>query len=164
MNTSEDPTLLGMLLYDIKEGETKVGTKDAEQNQVKINVIGIQTRHCSFFNEGGKITVEPYPEAKLFVNGTLTTKKRELKHLDRVTLGHANHFKLIIPGMTAGDDMRQSMTSAGQFGQYIDDKLSANTIEAKSMKQFLVQMQQRLDKHLFGKFLENFKNILEDID
>ena len=30
MNTSEDPTLLGMLLYDIKEGETKVGTKDAE--------------------------------------------------------------------------------------------------------------------------------------
>ena len=76
MNTSEDPTLLGMLLYDIKEGETKVGTKDAEENQVKINVIGIQPRHCSFFNEGGKIMVEPYPEAKLFINGTLTTKKK----------------------------------------------------------------------------------------
>ena len=27
MNVSEDPTLMGMLLYDIKEGETKIGTK-----------------------------------------------------------------------------------------------------------------------------------------
>jgi hypothetical protein len=30
MNVSEDPTLLGMLLYDIKEGETRIGTKEAE--------------------------------------------------------------------------------------------------------------------------------------
>ena len=27
MNVSEDPTLLGMLLYDIKQKETKIGTK-----------------------------------------------------------------------------------------------------------------------------------------
>jgi hypothetical protein len=30
MNVSDDPSLLGMLLYDIKDGETKIGTKDAE--------------------------------------------------------------------------------------------------------------------------------------
>lgn len=29
MNVSEDPTLLGMLLYDLKEGSTQIGTKDA---------------------------------------------------------------------------------------------------------------------------------------
>ena len=29
MNISEDPTLLGMLLYDIKDGKTQIGTKDA---------------------------------------------------------------------------------------------------------------------------------------
>ena len=29
MNISEDPTLLGMLLYDIKDGRTQIGTKDA---------------------------------------------------------------------------------------------------------------------------------------
>ena len=27
MNVSEDPTLLGMLIYDLKDGQTKVGTK-----------------------------------------------------------------------------------------------------------------------------------------
>ena len=30
MNVSDDPSLLGMLLYDIKEGQTKIGTRDAE--------------------------------------------------------------------------------------------------------------------------------------
>jgi hypothetical protein len=56
------------------------------------------------------------------------------------------------------------MASAGTYGEYIDDKLSANTIEAKSMKQFLVELQHRLDKNLFVKFIEKFKNILQDID
>jgi hypothetical protein len=73
----------------------------------------------------------------VFVNGALTTKKVELNHLDRITLGHANNFKLIIPGKGAVDNMRMSMAGVGKYGEYIDDKLAANTIEAKSMKQFL---------------------------
>lgn len=61
MNVSEDPTLLGMLLYDIKEGETKIGTKDGEENQIKLNALGIATRHCSIYNENGRIFIEPKP-------------------------------------------------------------------------------------------------------
>jgi len=53
MNVSEDPTLLGMLLYDLKEGQTNIGTKDADENHVKLNVLGIMTRHCAINNEGG---------------------------------------------------------------------------------------------------------------
>ena len=45
------------------------------------------------------------------------------------------------------------MAFTGQYGEYIDDKLAANTIEAKSMKTFLVEMQHRMDKHLFNKFI-----------
>jgi pSer/pThr/pTyr-binding forkhead associated (FHA) protein len=153
MNVSEDPTLLGMLLYDIKEGETKVGTKEGEENHVKLNVLGIMPRHCSFFNEKGRIFIQPNQEAKVFVNGVLLNKKQELNHLDRVTLGHANNFKLIIPGKGSLDDLRQSMVSSGAYGEYLDDKLSANTIEAKSMKQFLGELQHRLEKNLFAKFI-----------
>ena len=73
--------------------------------------------------------------------------------MDRITLGHANNFKLIIPGKaSATDDLRQSSTG-GQFGEYIDDKLSENSLEAKSMKTFLLEMQQRMDRHIFSKFL-----------
>jgi pSer/pThr/pTyr-binding forkhead associated (FHA) protein len=164
MNVSEDPTLLGMLLYDLKEGETKIGTKDADENHVKLNVLGIMTRHCAMYNEGGNISIEPNPDAKVFVNGALVTKRTKLKHLDRITLGHSNNFKLVIPGQSSPDELRESMLSGGQFGEYIDDKLSANTIEAKSMKQFLVELQQRLDKHNYAKFLEKFKSTFNDVD
>ena len=116
MNVSEDPTLLGMLLYDLKEGQTKIGTKDADENHVKLNVLGIMTRHCSMFNEKGQIYIQPNPEAKVFVNGALISKKTVLHHLDRITLGHANNFKLIIPGKGSADDLRQSMTMTGQYG------------------------------------------------
>ena len=56
------------------------------------------------------------------------------------------------------------MADKSKFGEYIDDKLAANTNEAKSMKQFLLQQQQRLDKHLFSKFLEEFKSALQSVD
>jgi len=98
------------------------------------------------------------------VNGALVTKKTNLNHLDRITLGHANNFKLIIPGKSSPNDLRESMLSGGQFGEYIDDKISANTIEAKSMKQFLVDLQQRLDKHNFAKYLEKFRTTFNDVD
>lgn len=90
------------------------------------------------FNDKGSISIQPNPEAKVFVNGVLITKKKDLNHLDRVTMGHANNFKLIIPGKGTADDLRQSMALTGQYGEYIDDKLAAKTIEAKSMKQFLI--------------------------
>ena len=110
-------------------------------------------RHCAMFNEGGSISIQPYPEAKVFINGILTTEKKKLNHLDRITLGHGNNFKLVIPGQGSADDLRMSMISIGQFGEYLDDKLSANTIDAKSMRQFLLELQQRMDKHNFAKFL-----------
>ena len=138
MNVSEDPTLLGMLIYDLKDGQTKIGTKEGDENHVKLNVLGIMPRHCSIFNQKGTISIQPNPEAKVFVNGVLIAKKKDLNHLDRITLGHANNFKLIIPGKGTADDLRQSMALTGQYGQYIDDKLAANTIEAKSLKTFLM--------------------------
>ena len=55
------------------------------------------------FNHKGSVSIQPNPEAKVFVNGVLIAKERELNHLDRVTLGHANNFKLIIPGKGTAD-------------------------------------------------------------
>jgi len=36
--------------------------------------------------------------------------------LDRITLGHANNFKLIIPGKGTTDDLRQSLAGGGKYG------------------------------------------------
>jgi hypothetical protein len=48
--------------------------------------------------------------------------------LDRITLGHANNFKLVIPGKGTADDLRQSFVGGGKYGEYIDDKINAGTI------------------------------------
>jgi uncharacterized protein YktA (UPF0223 family) len=129
-----------------------------------LNALGIATRHCSLYNEKGRIFIEPKPEAKIFVNGAIINQKVELHHLDRITLGHANNFKLIIPGKGTADDLRQSFMGGGKYGEYLDDKLSTNTIEAKSMKTFLNELEHRLEKHLFAKFIEKFKNFFQDVD
>ena len=56
------------------------------------------------------------------------TQKRGINHLDRITLGHANNFKLIIPGKASvGEELRQS-SAGGQFGEYLDDKVGGNTL------------------------------------
>ena len=133
MNISEDPTLAGMLIYHLKQGDTNIGTNEAEDNTIKLNALGIMKRHCKITHEEGmKISIEPLPECKLFVNGLLVTQKKSLKHLDRITLGHANTFKLVIPGGVVN-----VLNSVVRFGQYLDDRLNDDSPEAKNTKVFL---------------------------
>lgn len=164
MNISDDPSLLGLLIYDLKEGPTKVGTKEGDDNNIKINGIGIATHHCVITNQKESIDIEPCNDAKIFVNGVIIKKKVGLNHLDRVTFGHSINFKLVIPGRGTADELRMSLNAVGQYGDYIDGKLSAKTLEAKSMKQFIQELEQRLPKFYFKKFLDNFKDNLEKVD
>lgn len=79
-------------------------------------------RHCKVQNEGGKIFIEPYEDCRLFVNGIATLQKTRVNHLDRITLGHANTFKLVIPGEKT--DLFQSVW---RYGEYLDDRLNSDT-------------------------------------
>ena len=69
MNISEDPTLAGMLIYHLKQGEIKIGTNEAEENDIKLNALGIMKRHCILHHENGDVYIEPIQDCKLFVNG-----------------------------------------------------------------------------------------------
>lgn len=50
-----------------------------------------------------------------------------MKHLDRIVLGHANTFKLIVPGQKVTEDLRQSVIMGGKYGEYLDDRLNDKT-------------------------------------
>ena len=159
MNISEDPTLAGMLIYHLREGEISIGTNEAEENDIKLNALGIMKRHCKVYNENGKIFVEPFEDCRLFINGIACLEKSRVNHLDRITLGHANTFKLVIPGEKT--DLFQSVW---RYGEYLDDRLNSDTPEAKNTKIFLQELQQRLDKSKFARFLDNFKSTYDDVD
>ena len=46
----------------------------------------------------------------------------------------------------------------------MDDRLNSDSAEAKNVKIFLQELQQRLDKGTFAKFLDKFKNTYDDVD
>lgn len=87
------------------------------------------------------------------------TAEKQIRHLDRITLGHANTFKLIIPGQKV--DLLQAVA---RYGQLLDDRLNSESEEAKNTKIFLEELEQRLDKDTFARFLDKFKNAYNDID
>lgn len=89
-------------------------------------------RHCTVTHSNGEIFIEPSADAKVIVNGTTVTGKKKLKHLDRIILGHANAFKLIIPGAKV-----QPNVSVIKYGEFLDDKLNNDSTEAKNMKAFI---------------------------
>ena len=159
MNISEDPTLAGMLMYKLKEGEIKIGTNEAEDNDVKLNALGIMKRHCTIINKEGEIFIIPHQDCKLFNNGLNVTQKKQIKHLDRITLGHANTFKLIIPGQKI-----DALKAVARYGQFLDDRLNSESPESKNTKIFLQELEHRLDKDTFARFLEKFKGFINDVD
>jgi hypothetical protein len=79
-------------------------------------------RHCTITSLNGEIFIEPKIDAKVIVNGATVTAKKKLKHLDRIILGHANAFKLIIPGAKA-----LANVSVVKYGELLDDKLNNDT-------------------------------------
>ena len=160
MNISEDPTLAGMLIYHLKTGETTIGTNEIEDNNIKLNVLGIMKRHCTIINgDDDKIEIFPERECKVYVNGSVVTEKKILKHLDRITLGHANMFKLVIPGGQVN-----ILQSIARYGQFLDNRLNSDSAEAKNTKVFLEELEHRIDKDNFAKFLDNYQNVMNDID
>ena len=116
-------------------------------------------RHCTIIHKDGSIFIDPVQDCRLFVNGLAVLERRKLKHLDRITLGHANTFKLILPGHKG--ELYQSIS---RYGEFMDDRLNSDSAEAKNVKIFLQELQQRLDKGTFAKFLEKFKNTYDDVD
>lgn len=116
-------------------------------------------KHCAIIHEKGEIFIIPFQDSKLFVNGLNITSKKQIKHLDRITLGHANTFKLIIPGQKL-----DILNTVARYGQFLDDRLNSDTTEAKNTKIFLQELEHRLDKNTFSRFLEKFKGAINDID
>lgn len=79
-------------------------------------------KHCTITKEGDSIFIIPNQDCKLFVNGLNTTSKKQIKHLDRITLGHANTFKLIIPGQKL-----DLIGIVARYGQFLDDRLNSDS-------------------------------------
>uniref|UniRef100_A0A8C1ENT9 Kinesin-like protein KIF14 n=1 Tax=Cyprinus carpio carpio TaxID=630221 RepID=A0A8C1ENT9_CYPCA len=98
VNLNEDPQLSEMLLYMIKEGETKVGKLKSESaHDIQLSGALIADEHCVISSVKGTISIKPMANAKTFVNGHLVSECTVLHHGDRVILGGDHYFRFNHP-------------------------------------------------------------------
>ncbi|XP_060732777.1 kinesin-like protein KIF14 [Tachysurus vachellii] len=98
VNLNEDPQLSEMLLYMIKEGQTKVGKLTSESaHDIKLSGALIADEHCIISNVNGTVSITPMENAKTFVNGSLVSEATILHHGDRVILGGDHYFRFNHP-------------------------------------------------------------------
>ncbi|XP_039591278.1 kinesin-like protein KIF14 isoform X1 [Polypterus senegalus] len=98
VNLNEDPQLSEMLLYMIKEGQTKVGKyKPNSFHDIQLSGVLIADDHCVISNIGGTVRIIPVKDAKTYVNGTLINESTVLHHGDRVILGGDHYFRFNHP-------------------------------------------------------------------
>uniref|UniRef100_A0A8C7CRW8 Kinesin-like protein KIF14 n=1 Tax=Oncorhynchus kisutch TaxID=8019 RepID=A0A8C7CRW8_ONCKI len=98
VNLNEDPQLSEMLLYMIKEGQTKVGQhKSASAHDIQLSGALIADHHCVISNVNGEVSIIPIENAKTFVNGNLVSETTVLHHGDRVILGGDHYFRFNHP-------------------------------------------------------------------
>lgn len=98
VNLNEDPQLSEMLLYMIKEGQTKVGKLKSESaHDIQLSGALIADQHCVISSVKGTVSIKPMPNAKTFVNGHLVSECTVLHHGDRVILGGDHYFRFNHP-------------------------------------------------------------------
>uniref|UniRef100_A0A673ZIF0 Kinesin-like protein KIF14 n=1 Tax=Salmo trutta TaxID=8032 RepID=A0A673ZIF0_SALTR len=98
VNLNEDPQLSEMLLYMIKEGQTKVGLHKSESaHDIQLSGALIADHHCVISNVNGEVSIIPMENAKTFVNGNLVSETTVLHRGDRVILGGDHYFRFNHP-------------------------------------------------------------------
>ncbi|XP_026840251.1 kinesin-like protein Klp98A isoform X2 [Drosophila persimilis] len=92
----------GVTLYSLKEGETRIGTEEAELSQdIELAGDGIRAQHCSIVLKGGVVTLHPWPLAQCWVNAHLIDEPKQISQGDIILLGRTNIFRFNNPAEAA---------------------------------------------------------------
>ncbi|KAG6938220.1 kinesin family member 14 [Chelydra serpentina] len=135
VNLNEDPQLSEMLLYIIKEGETRVGSLHPDsEHDIQLTGALISEDHCVITNVQGAVTLRPIPDARTFVNGNLLAEAVTLHHGDRVILGGNHYFRFNHP-TEVKNGRRASLMPAGGADGLRDFEFAKNElVEAQKQR------------------------------
>ncbi|XP_043555674.1 kinesin-like protein KIF14 isoform X1 [Chiloscyllium plagiosum] len=98
VNLNEDPQISEMLLYMIKEGQTRVGKqRPNSKHDIQLSGALIADDHCVIQNVNGIVSIAPIGDANTYVNGNLIAESIVLHHGDRVIMGGDHYFKFNHP-------------------------------------------------------------------
>ncbi|XP_071453576.1 kinesin-like protein Klp98A isoform X2 [Hetaerina americana] len=98
----DDLLSTGVTLYHLKEGETSIGSEDAEQKQdIVLNGAGVEPEHCSVVLKDGVGTLIPKGNSQCWVNTVLVDRPTRLSQGCIIVLGRTNMFRYNDPAEAA---------------------------------------------------------------
>ncbi|XP_056264904.1 LOW QUALITY PROTEIN: kinesin-like protein KIF16B [Pseudoliparis swirei] len=94
----DDLLSTGIILYHLKEGRTYVGREDAStQHDIILHGLDLESEHCVFENQNGKVTLVPLGGAQCSVNGVQLRESSQLNQGAVILLGRTNMFRFNHP-------------------------------------------------------------------
>ncbi|CAG8500612.1 8584_t:CDS:10 [Ambispora gerdemannii] len=98
VNLNEDPLMSECLVYQIKQGSTRVGRLESNISaDIRLSGENILEEHCYFENNDGVVTLHPSQNSTTMVNGIRINKPRRLKSGFRIILGDFHVFRFNHP-------------------------------------------------------------------
>uniref|UniRef100_K3WYR2 Kinesin-like protein n=1 Tax=Globisporangium ultimum (strain ATCC 200006 / CBS 805.95 / DAOM BR144) TaxID=431595 RepID=K3WYR2_GLOUD len=160
LNLNEDQLMTEKLLYFLNFGDNKVGRIDAEEEQsIVIGGLSILKEHCVITRkkrtdssvaanstehdeerqldeaiaEQDVLLIRANPGAKVYINATMISEDSEvqLRHCDRLILGNANVFRVVIPSARSANADPEELASESLFDwQLAMKELNSSQIKA----------------------------------
>lgn len=102
MVLEDDVLSTGVVLYHLKEGITKIGRIDSDQEQdIVLQGQWIERDHCTITSACGVVVLRPTRGARCIVNGREVTASCRLTQGAVITLGKAQKFRFNHPAEAA---------------------------------------------------------------
>ncbi|XP_030063819.1 kinesin-like protein KIF14 [Microcaecilia unicolor] len=155
VNLNEDPQLSEVLLYMIKEGQTRVGKYHPDSNKdIQLTGALISDEHCCITNIQEDVTLSPVLGAETYINGNLILEPVTLHHGDRVILGGQHYFRFNHP-MEVKRGRRAMVGTAGVSDGLRDYEFAKNElIEAQK---------QRIESEIDDARLQAQKEMMQEL-
>ncbi|KAM6069131.1 stAR-related lipid transfer protein 9 [Theristicus caerulescens] len=110
MAMDDDILSTGVVLYHLREGTTKIGRSDSDQDQdIVLQGRWIERDHCMIDNNCGIVTLRPVQGAHCTVNGCEVTRSCRLSQGALVVLGKSHKFRFNHPAEAAILRQRRSI-------------------------------------------------------
>ncbi|KAM6133918.1 stAR-related lipid transfer protein 9 [Phoenicopterus ruber ruber] len=111
MAMDDDILSTGVVLYHLREGTTKIGRSDSDQDQdIVLQGRWIERDHCRIDNNCGIVTLRPVQGAHCTVNGCEVTGSCRLSQGALVVLGKSHKFRFNHPAEAAILRQRRSIS------------------------------------------------------
>lgn len=176
VNLSEDPYLQGCLMYFLK-GPEEVTIGNTDGNKVRICGLGIWPKHCIIQNKGDRrLFLQPIPPAegdkeapRVFLNGRRVTHQVEMRHQDRLILGHACAFRVAIPLIAS--EMREAEAEGGskrdtqsELDQALAEIEDSSSQSFQHLRKYVEDMEQNVGPEIARAFVKELHPVVPLVD